>query len=77
MARNVIIFVYAVNNYLMAQCEINISYCIVSTGGETVIDGESCDVRCMVLAPKIGTNGEFGNFFVASHIPLQTSAGTG
>ena len=27
---NVIIFVYAVNNYLMAQFEINISYRIVS-----------------------------------------------
>ena len=38
-----------------------------STGGATVIDGESCDVRCMVLAPKIGTDGEFGNCFVASH----------
>ena len=38
-----------------------------STGGETVIDGESCDVCCIVLAPKLRTEGEIGNCFVASH----------
>ena len=38
-----------------------------STGSESVIDGESCDIRCMALAPKIGTDGEIGSCFVASH----------
>ena len=38
-----------------------------SAGGATVVDGESCDVCCMVLAPKIRTEGEIGNCFVASH----------
>ena len=47
-----------------------------SAGTATVNDGELCDVCCIVLAPRIGTDGAIDNFFVASQDTAPGGGGT-
>ena len=52
------------NEELTEWSESTSAILVPSAGAVTVNEGELCDVRCIVLAPRIGTDGAADDCFV-------------
>ena len=64
------------NEELTEWSESTSAILVPSAGAATVNEGELCDVHCIVLAPRIGTDGAANDCFVGNQDTAPGGGGT-